>query len=117
MKATKVSALRERGLPADVCRKAEPQADGETIDRHHLNNRPSPINSERKTDTMKSYILREPNTVEPQRARLAERPDPQTDALVQRIVSARNGPALYIGLDVHSESIAVSLAPSDSTEV
>ena len=27
------------------------------------------------------------------------------------------GPALFIGLDVHNDSIAVSLAPSDSTEV
>src|SRR5690348_15770799 len=31
--------------------------------------------------------------------------------------SAVTGPVLYIGLDVHSDSIAVSLAPCDSTEV
>ncbi len=30
---------------------------------------------------------------------------------------AAHGPALCVGLDVHTESIAVSLAPSDSTEV
>lgn len=31
--------------------------------------------------------------------------------------TAPNGPVLFIGLDVHTESIAVSLAPSDSAEV
>jgi transposase len=50
---------------------------------------------------MKSYILGKYKTVEPQKLTTA---DPSE-------------PALYIGLDVHSDSIAVSVAPSDSTEV
>jgi len=66
---------------------------------------------------MKTYILREPNSVEPQVARLLATPDPQTAALVERIVATGRKPALYVGLDVHTDSIAVSLAPSDSTEV
>jgi transposase len=66
---------------------------------------------------MKTYILRDPNTVEPQKVRSLAPPDPQTDALVEHIITAAKGPALYVGLDVHTDSIAVSLAPSDSTEV
>ena len=74
----------------------------------------------------------------PERLRAA---DPATRALVEQILAtglgsatatslqsatatppatlppAPRGPALYIGLDVHSDSIAVSLAPSDTTEV
>jgi transposase len=79
-------------------------------------------NNEQKADTMKTYILRDPNPVEPQKSRLVqtplEAPDPATEALAGHIVTtAGRGPALYIGLDVHTESIAVSLAPSDSTEL
>ena len=63
MKRVEVSALRERGLHR--AGGAEPQADGDTIGRHHLNNRESPINSmERKADTVKTYILRDPDVVE-----------------------------------------------------
>jgi transposase len=67
---------------------------------------------------MKTYILRDPQSVQPQKAQFLEPPDPQTEAVVERSVRAgERGPALYIGLDVHTASIAVSLAPSDSTEV
>jgi hypothetical protein len=66
---------------------------------------------------MKTYILRDPNSVEPQKAQFADPPDPQTDALVENILTAGKGPALHVGLDVHNDSIAVSLAPSDSPEV
>jgi len=52
---------------------------------------------------MKTYILRSLKTVEPQKPL----PAPITPV----------GPALFIGLDVHNESIAVSLAPSDAPEV
>ena len=58
-----------------------------------------------RTDTMKSYLLRNSKAVEPQNPRPALAP-----------ASAR-GPALFIGLDVHNDSIAVSIAPGDSTEV
>jgi hypothetical protein len=43
---------------------------------------------------------------------------PQTEAVVERSVRAgERAPALYIGLDVHTASIAVSLSPSDATAV
>ena len=66
---------------------------------------------------MKTYILRDPNPVEPQKPRCLEPPDPATAVLAERILCAGKGPALFLGLDVHNDSIAVSLAPSDSTEV
>jgi hypothetical protein len=51
---------------------------------------------------MKSYILLPPEPVQSQITTVAAR----TQASV-----------LFVGLDVHNESIAVSLAPSDTTEV
>src|SRR5262245_6688840 len=101
MKAVKVSALRERGLRRECG--AEPRCCEPQFKQ--------PI--ERKTDSMKSYILRDPNSVQPQKAQFLEAPDRQ----VERLVTAGRSPALYVGLDVHTDSIAVSLAPSDSTEV
>ena len=68
----------------------------------------------RKANTMKSYILRTEKPVEPQKARpvrAPKTPPPPSPA------PAPAGPALCIGLDVHNDSIAVSLAPSDTTEV
>ena len=68
----------------------------------------------RKANTMKSYILRTEKPVEPQKARpvrAPKTPPPPSPA------PAPAGPALCIGLDVHNDSIAVSLAPSDATEV
>jgi hypothetical protein len=56
---------------------------------------------------MKTYILRDPPTVESQRS--ARRLPAQA--------APPSGPALFLGLDVHNDSIAVSLAPSDGTEV
>jgi len=59
MKATKVSALSRSwrdGLRPDVCREAEPQS-SELVKT-----------MERKTDTMKTYLLRPHNSVEPQKA-------------------------------------------------
>jgi transposase len=55
---------------------------------------------------MKTYILLKTKTVEPQKSSSPLPPPPLLAGLV-----------LYIGLDVHNDSIAVSLAPSDSTEV
>src|SRR5437667_129882 len=52
---SKVSALRERGLRSDACRKAEPQV------WLWINS-----NQEREADTMKTYILRDSHAVEPQ---------------------------------------------------
>jgi len=66
---------------------------------------------------MKTCILRDPQAVEPQKVRFLEPPELANDALVQRILTAGQGPALYVGLDVHTASIAVSLAPGGSTEV
>jgi hypothetical protein len=57
---------------------------------------------ERKTDTMKSYILRSTQTVESQ---------------ITGIPTGAKPPVIFIGLDVHNDSIAVSITPADVTEV
>jgi hypothetical protein len=99
MKANKVSALRvKRGLHR--VNGAEPQVVGLTPQ----------TTKERKTDTMKTYIQREPKPVQPQKSSCWPRPKPAAPV-------AAKGFILFIGLDVHSDTIAVSLAPSDSTEV
>ena len=76
-----------------------------------------------RTDTMKTYILRDPNRVEPQNPAWR---DPAIKATVDTICSPTPAPApaptpaacvLYTGLDVHNDSIAVSLASGDSNEV
>lgn len=81
---------------------------------------------------MKTYILRDPKTVEPQKRQKRpphapadlRRNDPAVNALVEGICGPPVAPppapghrVLFIGLDVHNDTIAVSLAPSDSTEV
>ena len=63
---------------------------------------------------MKTYILRDPKTVEPQRAPRPRHPQPFAPAPA---AAPPRGPVLFIGLDVHNDSIAVSLAPSDRSEV
>ena len=81
--------------------------------------------NDRKPNTMKTYILRDPTAVEAQKPRRARPLDPApagpaTPAPGTSILgrpAAASGPALFLGLDVHNDSIAVSLAPSDSTEV
>ena len=62
---------------------------------------------------MKTYILRDPNAVQPQNRKPNPRPNPLPAARPQPAA----GPALFLGLDVHNDTIAVSLAPSDSTEL
>jgi transposase len=70
---------------------------------------------------MKTYILRPHNSVEPQKAQFVEpqkSPHPSAPTSLADVSSQSSQPgALFIGLDVHNDSIAVSLAPSDSTEV
>jgi len=70
---------------------------------------------------MKTYILRDSKSVEPQKSPRPPRPEPAAPATTvvnpERAVVPTNGTVLFIGLDVHNDSIAVSLAPSDSTEV
>jgi transposase len=114
MKANKVSALRsKRGLHR--VNGAEPPVVGLT---------PQTTN-EWKANTMKTYILRDSQPVEPQKSIRPPsirppRPQPaapKTADLLPRPSSAIKGPVLFIGLDVHNDSIAVSLAPSDATEV
>lgn len=68
---------------------------------------------------MKTYLLKTPAIVEP-KARLKKstaRQGPAPTALAD--VSSRDSQprVLFIGLDVHTDTIAVSVAPSDSTEV
>jgi transposase len=75
----------------------------------------------RKADTMKTYLLRTPKTVEPQKPVRPRHPVSVPPATARAILgqasSQPNGPALFLGLDVHTDSIAVSLAPADSSEV
>jgi hypothetical protein len=91
MKACKVSALPERGLRR-VCgaepQRCEPQS-------KQLN--------ERKTDTMKTYILRDPKAVQPQNpvGITAGAPATASAILGRPVVVAGTGPALFVGLDVH----------------
>jgi transposase len=100
---------------------------------------------------MKTYILKNPATVErkPERKPCSSAPPPPPPPTSLTDVSSRDsqprcsparsdvpvavasiaatilgstaavahGPVLFIGMDVHNDSIAVSLAPSDSTEV
>ena len=75
--------------------------------------------NERRANTMKTYLLRDPQAVEPQTPRRAPRRPVPTGAGTTPAVPPRApaGPALFLGMDVHNDSIAVSLAPSDSTEV
>ena len=63
---------------------------------------------------MKTYILRDPKAVEPQKLPRPLRAEPVAPPAP---AAARPGPALFVGLDVHNDSIAVSLAPSASPEV
>jgi transposase len=56
---------------------------------------------------MNTYLLRNVSKVQPQ----PQQSKPATPAIIP------SGPILFIGLDVHTDSIAVSLAPSDTTEV
>jgi len=110
MKVKTVSALRsKRGLHR--ANGAEPQVVGLTPQTTDI----------RKTDTMKTYILRTAKPVE--RQKLSRLPRQKPAPLVTpasplgRPATTAKGPFLFIGLDVHNDSIAVSLAPSDSTEV
>ena len=107
MKARAVSALRnERGLRR--ISGAEPQVVELALQTTMMTER---------ADTMKTYILREPKAVEPQKAPRtirSLRPKPTTAPAQIRSATA---PVLFNGLDVHNDTIAVSLAPADSTEV
>src|SRR5262245_60309626 len=109
MKRVKVSALLERGLRSGECRSGQPQVN-------------EPSNSiERKADTMKTYILRDPNSVQPQyephpntktptsladvssggsQPKGPSRRTPATaPAILGRPAAVSLSPALFIGLD------------------
>ena len=58
---------------------------------------------------MKTYILRKTQTVQPQTR--TKRRATAGAVLEPTVARAARGPALFIGLDVHTASIAVSLAP------
>ena len=116
MKAKAVSDLRiERGLRPEE-REAEPQVVGLA---------PQTTSNDRKANTVKTYILQDPTAVETQKPRRARPPNPAPaapatpgpEANILGRPAAATDPALFLGLDVHNDSIAVSLAPSDSTEV
>ena len=66
---------------------------------------------------MKTYILRDPNTVEPQKSSRVPRTQHTQSITPPALPKPAPGPVLFIGLDVHNDSIAVSLASSGSPEV
>jgi hypothetical protein len=134
MKAKAVSVPRDkRGLPV-VMRPALP----------HVVELTSQTTQKRKTDTMKDYILRTHAAVEPQMTSTSQRPDTQrvlTTSVEENQLHAHtgvdpkaptsladissrgsqpsspsscSGAVLFIGMDVHNDSIAISLALSDS---
>src|ERR1035438_6267942 len=110
MKVKQVSALRsKRGLRR--ANGAEPPVVGLTPQ----------TTMKRKANTMKTYILREPKPVESQKpARVPRRKaatGTTTTVVLGRPPAPTSGRVLFVGFDVHTDSIAVSLAPSDSTEV
>jgi transposase len=70
-----------------------------------------------RANTMKTYILRDPNPVEPQKSLRVTRTQHTPSNTASAAPTREPGPVLFIGLDVHNDSIAVSLAPSDSPEV
>jgi hypothetical protein len=61
---------------------------------------------------MKTYILRDSTSVEPQKSQFLQPLPPE-----RAQAPSAAGRVLFLGLDVHNDSIAVSLAPSDITEV
>ena len=66
---------------------------------------------------MKTYILRDPKSVERQNRARPVRPARRAAASPLPVPGGRRESVLYIGLDVHNDSIAVSLAASDTSEV
>jgi len=111
MKGKAVSALRSKRGLRPMIEAAEPPVVGLT---------PQTTVMTERTDTMKTYLLRETKSVEPQSARRAARTRPAT-ATVREVLGpaaqTKNGPVLFIGLDVPTDSIAVSLAAGDGSEV
>ena len=72
---------------------------------------------------MKDYILRTHAAVEPQMTPTSQHLHKKTDLTASGAEHPPQthlevaGQVLFIGMDVHNDSIAISLAPSDSTEV
>jgi len=109
MKPEAVSALRsKRGLHLDG-RDAEPQVVGLTPQTSH----------ERRANTVKTYILHPYPPVESQSRSATSPTQPPAPAPAGAGFPrpTPSAPVLFIGLDVHNDTIAVSLAPSDSSEV
>ena len=80
MKSKVVSAPRsKRGLRSEVNRNAEPQVEGLA---------PQPTGMTERADTMKTYILRGPKTVEPQSPLRPLRAQPTAGTITQEGVRA-----------------------------
>jgi len=105
MEGLRVSAFRERGLRAGVSRSAEPPW---LVVK---------LKPERKADTMKTYLLKTSPLVETKARRTAGRKPAPEEPAPAVAPAPPAGPVLCIGLDVHNDSIAVSIAPSDSVPV
>ena len=75
---------------------------------------------EKKADTMKTYLLKTSPTVEPKAGPKPARQKPSTSTSMAGASSRgsqpsppASEPALFIGLDVHNDPIAVSIAAFD----
>ena len=100
MEAKAVPALRSKRGLRPARRVAEPQVVGVAPQ----------TTKEKKADTMKTYLLKTSPAVEPKAGRKST---PITTATNPGPSAATPpGPALFIGLDVHNDSIADSIAPS-----
>jgi hypothetical protein len=100
MKVKTVSALRsKRGLHR--ANGAEPPIEAvPQLTDTNPNNQEQLSNLERKTDTMKTYILRQPKPVELQKSSRPPRPKPATATVAK-------GPFLFIGLDARAPPVCV----------
>src|SRR6185312_14658902 len=101
MKRVKVSALRSKRGLRPVEQVPEPPVVGLT---------PQTTMMTERTDTMKSYLLGNSPSVDAQKRTAAVLSSTPAPAAILKAV----GPVLYLGLDVHNDSIAVSVAPGDS---
>jgi hypothetical protein len=98
MKVKVVPALRSKRGLRPVRRVAEPQVVGLAPQ----------ATKEKKADTMKTYLLKKPATVEPKARRPSRRQTPSTPTSLAGVSSRGSQPrVLFLGLDVHTESIAV----------
>lgn len=96
MTAKQVPALRSKPGLRPGNRVAEPHPSfANKLGRTRVVGLKSPADNARRANTIKTYILRDPNAVEPQRPACLPRHPPAP-------APCPRGPVLYVGLDVHN---------------